>query len=139
MMNMDKVTVLFLSANPAGMTELQLDEEIRQIMTKIRESEYRDALELVPRFAARPDDFLQALLEHKPHIVHFSGHGSSAEELIVLDEHRRPKPISKEALVNLFCALKDNVRVVLLNACYTRPQAEAISATIDCSIGMNKP
>jgi hypothetical protein len=139
MMDMDKVKVLFLSANPAGTTKLQLDEEIRQIMTKIRASEYRDALELVPRFATRPDDFLQALLEHMPHIVHFSGHGSSTEELIVLDEHGRPKPISKEALVSLFRALKDNVRVVLLNACYTRPQAEAISATIDCTIGMNKP
>jgi len=137
---MDKVKVLFLSANPAGTTKLQLDEEIRQIMTKIRASEYRDVLELVPQFAVRPDDFLQALLEHKPHIVHFSGHGSnSTEELIVLDEQGRPKPISKEALVSLFRALKDNVQVVLLNACYTRPQAEAISTTIDCTIGMNKP
>jgi hypothetical protein len=36
--------------------------------------------------------------------------------------------MSKEALVSLFRALKDNVRVVMLNACYTRPQAEAISA-----------
>jgi hypothetical protein len=136
---MEKVTVLFISANPIGTTKLQLDEEIRQITTKIRASEYRDALNLVPRFAARPDDFLQALLEHKPHIVHFSGHGSSAGELIVLGEHGEPKPISKEALVGLFRALKDNVRVVLLNACHTRSQADAIAGTIDCTIGMNKP
>ena len=27
----------------------------------------------------------------------------------------------------------------MLNACYSRPQAEALAETIDCSIGMNQP
>ena len=63
-MDMNKVKVLFISANPVGTTKLQLDEEIRQIMTKIRASEYRDALELVPRFATRPDDFLRECAWH---------------------------------------------------------------------------
>src|SRR5262249_27921656 len=134
---MSKVKVLFLSANPAGTQPLQLDEEIRQITAKVRAAEYRDSLELISRWAVRPDDLLQALLEVKPDIVHFSGHGSDAEELIVLDDRGQPKPVSKEALVHLFGILKDNIRVVVLNACYSRPQAEAIAKTIDCTVGMN--
>lgn len=135
---MKKIKVLFLAANPAGTTQLQLDEEIRQITTKIRAAEHRDALEVIPRFAIRADDLLQALLEHKPHIVHFSGHGSSEGELIVVDDNGRAKPVSKEALVQLFKTLRDNIRIVLLNACYSSRQAEAIASTIDCTIGMNK-
>ena len=136
---MDKVKVLFLAANPAGTQPLKLDEEIRQITAKVRASEHRDSLELVSRWAVRPDDLLQALLEVKPHVVHFSGHGSSAAELILLDDQGNPKPVSQEALVHLFRTLKDNVRVVVLNACYSRPQAEAIAETIDCTVGMNRP
>jgi hypothetical protein len=136
----NKVKVLFLAANPTGTPAIQLDTEIREITEKIRASEYRDSVELVSRWAVRPDDLLQALLECKPHIVHFSGHGgTSAEELILQDQGGRPKPVSKSALVSLFRTLKDNVRVVLLNACSTRPQAEALGEIIDCVIGMNQP
>src|SRR3954452_11321672 len=122
---MDKVKVLFLAANPAGTQPLKLDEEIRQITAKVRAAEYRDSLELVSRWAVRPDDLLQALLEEKPHVVHFSGHGSSAAELVLLDDRGNPKPVSQAALVHLFRTLRDNVRVVMLNACYSRPQAGA--------------
>jgi hypothetical protein len=46
--------------------------------------------------------------------------------------------VSKAALASLFRALKDNIRVVMLNACYSRGQADAITEVIDCAIGMNK-
>ena len=45
-------------------------------MAKIRSAEYRDTLELVSAWAVRPDDLQQLLLQHQPHVVHFSGHGS---------------------------------------------------------------
>ena len=38
----------------------------------------------------------------------------------------------------LFTALKDNIRLVMLNACYSRPQAEAVVEFIDCAVGMKK-
>jgi len=135
---MSKIKILFLAANPAATKPVHLDEEIREITAKIRATEYRDSIELISRWAVRPDDLLQALLEHKPHIVHFSGHGNSTAEIILQDQTGRPQPASQEALVHLFRALKDNVRLVLFNACSTRPQAEAIAQTIDCTVGMNQ-
>lgn len=132
-----KIKVLFIAANPIGTASLALDEEIREIMIKIRASDYRDDMLLIPCWAARPTDLLQALNEHKPHIVHFSGHGSDAEEIILMDDNGNPMPVSKEALEFLFRTLKDNVKVVVLNACYSRPQAEALSQIIGCAIGMN--
>src|SRR3954451_6446443 len=136
---MSKIKVLFLAANPAGTQPLKLDEEIRRITAKVRAAEYRDSLELVSRWAVRPDDLLQALLELQPHVVHFSGHGSFAAELILLDDRGNPKPVSKDALVHLFRTLKDNVRVVVLNACYSRAQAETLTESVDCTVGMNRP
>jgi hypothetical protein len=45
--------------------------------------------------------------------------------------------VQPAALKALFTALKDNVRLVVLNACYSKIQAQAISEVIDCVIGMN--
>jgi len=134
----EKIRILFVSANPVGTDPLNLDEELREIGYKIRGAEHRDAFELITMPAARPDDLLQGLNQHKPHVVHFSGHGSSSAEIILLDRDGRPKPVSKAALVSLFRALKDNVRIVILNACFSRPQAEAITQEIDCAVGMSQ-
>jgi len=127
---------ILLSANPLDTERLSLDIEIREILEKIRSSEYRDVVELIPVLAARPDDILQALNMHRPEIVHFSGHGTSDGEIVVLDTHGQAKPISTQALQILFRAMQDNVRLVILNACYSEVQAQAIIESIDCAIGM---
>ena len=135
---MTECRILFLAANPAGTAPLALDEEIREIEARIRAAEYRDTLKLVSKWAVRPDDLLQSLNQHRPHVVHFSGHGSPSEEILLKDAAGQPKPVSKAALVSLFTTLKDNIRLVVLNACYSRPQAEAIVGVIDCAVGMKQ-
>lgn len=135
---MPKIKVLFLAANPTDTNRLQLDSEIRTITERIRAAEYRDALELISAWAVRPDDLLQLLNQHQPHIVHFSGHGDSTGELLLTNPQTgTPQPISSNALTALFATLKDNIRLVFLNACYSESQAQAITSVIDCAIGMN--
>lgn len=89
-----------------------------------------------------PRRFASVLNEHKPHIIHFSGHGSPNGEIILVDDNlvdgnRVPKPISPEALRRLFQVVANSTKVVLLNACYSQIQAEAIKDFVDCVIGMN--
>ncbi len=127
---MSKIRILFLSSNPTGTVPLKLDEEVREIEAKIRAAEHRDSLELITKWAVRPDDLLQSLNQHKPHIVHFSGHGSPTEEIILLDNHGKPKSVSKEALVSLFRTLKDNIRVVKSD----RPQLQPPRGSSKCSM-----
>ncbi|HKO96542.1 MAG TPA: CHAT domain-containing protein [Pyrinomonadaceae bacterium] len=134
---MTKIKTLFLAANPKGTIQLALDEEIREITQKIQMSEGRDVLDIVQAWAVRPDDLLQYLNQHKPQIVHFSGHGSNAGEIILVDNNGAHKPVSPHALKALFTTLKDNIQIVVLNACYSRIQGEAISEIIDFVIGMN--
>src|SRR5690349_17229850 len=111
-----KTRILFLAANPAGTTPLALDEECRLITERLRAAEYRDSIQLVTRWATRPSDVLQHLNEVRPHVVHFSGHGTPDERILLMDSDRRPKPVAPAALRRLFAALKDNVRIVVLNA-----------------------
>jgi hypothetical protein len=131
------IKVLFLASNPEGTSQLKLDEEIRSITQKIRAAEYRDEITLIPVLAARPDDLLQALNQHKPQIVHFSGHGNTSGQIILTDDDRQPKTVSIEALKMLFSTLKGNIQLVILNSCYSKVQAKAIKRTIGCVIGMN--
>lgn len=135
----DKVKALFLAANPLETKQLSLDEETRKIRILIERSLYPDRLELIYEFASRPDDLLQALNRHQPQLVHFSGHGSHTGELILVNDYGQAKPVSPDAIKDLFAALRDNIRVVVFNACNTRDLAASVSEVIDCAIGMNGP
>ena len=132
---MTNVTVLFLAANPPDTRRLRLDLEIREITEKIRASDFRDSLEIVSLWAVRPGDLLQALNQHKPQIVHFSGHGHSSNGIVLEDSQGEAKPVDEDALKSLFRVLAGRIRVVVLNACFSENQAKAITEVIDCAIG----
>jgi len=134
---LSSIKVLFLASNPKDTNPLALDEEIRQITSKLRTAEYRDSIELTSAWAVRTGDLLQLLNQHMPPIVHFSGHGSESGEIILKNESDESKPVSKRALNALFTSLKDNIKVVVLNCCYSKEQARAIAQVIDCTIGMS--
>ena len=128
--------VVLFAANPRTMTQLAIDEEAREIDHNIRMAEHRDALQVVTAWAVRPDDVLQQLHRHRPAIVQFSGHGVTDGSLMLVDANGVPKAVTPEALEALFSVMKDDVRIVFLNACYSQIQAEAIHRNIDYVIGM---
>lgn len=133
----DKIKVLLLVANPVNTGTLRLGEETREIVEKIQGGSHREAFEVIHHFALRPRDLQHVLLQHKPHIVHFSGHGSLAEELVLEDDAGKSQQVDKQAIADLFRLLKDNVRIVLLNACFSKAQALALKDTIDFTVGTN--
>ncbi len=132
-----KIKALFLAANPTSTPPLAVCEEMRVIEQKVRAAKNRDALTFQSAWAVRPDDLLQLLNQHQPHIVHFSGHGSS-EGISLAGENGQERLVTTSALKLLFTTLKDNIRLVFLNACYSHEQALALVETIDCVIGMKE-
>jgi formylglycine-generating enzyme required for sulfatase activity len=135
---MNRYTILFLAANPSDSQPLKLDEEIRRIDHNIRLAEFRDMFEIRQHWAVRADDIQELFLRHKPHIVHYSGHGSKSSEIILQDDSGDSHPVSPEALSDLFEILRDNIRCVVLNACYSEKQALAIANNIECVVGMSR-
>lgn len=133
-----KIKILFLAANPTDTSALRLGVEARQIGEMIAFGSKRDQFELIQQHAVRVGDLQRTLMTHEPHIVHFCGHGSRTEQLVFEDNQGTSTVVGKEVMVALFKILKDNLRVVVLNACFSKPQAEALTEIIDYTVGMNK-
>jgi hypothetical protein len=133
---LETIKILFLAANPQDITRFQIDNEMRAIDQALRITEYRDRFDLRSHWAVCYSDLQELLLRYKPHIVHFSGHGSQMGEITLAGEHG-VHPVTADALSSLFSILKDNLRCVVLNACYSEVQARAIATHIDCVIGVS--
>lgn len=132
------ITILFLAANPLSSTRLRLDEEIRAMDLSLLQSKLGNLFDIRQHWAVRTADLQSYLLRHNPHIVHFSGHGSPTNEIILEDDRGNSSPVSPRALKNLFSILHGNIKCVVLNACYSENQAVAIAEHVDCVVGMSK-
>jgi len=155
-----KHTILFLAANPLGTDRLALDREARAIQVEFERSGHRDQFELVTRWAAEPLDLLRELRKLKPMVVHFSGHGGRSghrpgtgprrdvvqEMSATTRDHQRglyfqgpdgrPRLVSTAAIRQTFGAAGKSVKVVVLNACYSDVQAEALLMHVGCIVGI---
>jgi hypothetical protein len=130
--------ILILAANPKNTEKLRLDEEMREIQAGLERSRKREQFDLIPRWAVRPQDLLRALLDYEPQIVHFSGHGGGEQGLALEDEAGQAQLVSADALARLFKLFEGKLECVLLNACYSEVQAEAICQHVNYVIGMNQ-
>ena len=134
----EKIKILFLGASPADRHPRRVGEEMREIEQAIREAKLRDDFILETQTAVRPSDLQRALLRFEPNVVHFSGFGSPQAEIILEDEDGASRPVSQTALRDLFRILGDSVRIVVLNACHSQAQAQALNEIIDYAIGTSQ-
>ncbi|ASC73224.1 hypothetical protein XM38_041860 [Halomicronema hongdechloris C2206] len=130
-------SILLLAANPKGTGSLRLQEEEREIKERLRLAGY-GKVPINSTGATRTRDIQQAMLDFKPQVVHFTGHGSGKDGLAFEDVAGNLKLIGSDALANLFKLFSNHVECVVLNACYSEFQAEAIAQHIDYVIGMNQ-
>lgn len=133
-MQPSKVTILFLGANGSS-SSLQLEEEVSKIQMNLKLAKERDNLVFRQEWAVTIDSLLQAILDDKPNMIHFSGHGTQAG-IILLDLKGRPVIVPSQALEDLFKLFKDTVSCVVLNSCFSEHQAAAIRAHIPYVIGV---
>jgi len=131
--------ILILTANPRGTDTLRLDEEVRCIREGMQLCQYRDRFTITSEWAVRPRDVSRAILNCRPQIVHFSGHGAADGELAFENGEGQVQFVQPEALAGLFRLFSSHVQCVLLNACYSEIQANAIVENIDYVIGMDRP
>lgn len=135
----DGIKVLFLAANPQSTMRLGLGRELREIEEKIRAVKHRDAVTFVSRWAVRPDDLQQAPLEERPHVLYFGGHGTPDDRIVLEDSGGGSAFVDKDALSDLIGILRDNLQLVVLNACYSEPLTDALTQHVACAIGMHQP
>jgi hypothetical protein len=136
-----KIKILILTANPTDTARIRIDQEARDISDKLEEGLYRDEFELITYQALRPSDLQRRLMKHKPHIVHFSGHGSAVGKatLVLEDASGKSREIKAQQMVELFRFFNDTIRLVVLNACHTELHAQAVAQVIEYAIGTSAP
>jgi hypothetical protein len=130
-------TILFVGADPQDRPRLRTQTEQREIETLlVKQSRHRESYRVVVCLSSRPKDITQALLDHKPQLVHFSGHGEEKGELCFEDNEGKAYPVQPDELVRLLEYFSKHVRCVVLNACYTLELARSLSEVIDVAIGV---
>ncbi len=133
-----KKTILFLAANPKNSTPLDLTQEVKEIDAGLQRSQKRERFQLEQVWAVTPSDVQRAMLDYKPQIVHFSGHGLGESGLVLENLTGQAQLVSSKALAGLFQLFAEKVECVVLNACYSEVQAIAIAHNIPYVIGMNQ-
>ncbi len=152
----DRVRILVVAANPLGSSPLKLDHEVKTIQEALRRSRKRDNFVVEYRLAATPSELRRALLDVEPHVLHFSGHGSGEKGLLFVSDEsagaiyrsdsgevrsrstssNEIKFVPAQPLANLLQLCDEHLECVVLNACYSDVQGDAISVNIPFTIGM---
>lgn len=131
-------TILILSSTPRDMKPLRANTETREIEDAIRRARDRDEYQVVVRAGIRARDVHRMLLEHRPAIVHFSGHGRGAQGLVLEDDDGDSLPVSGADLARMLGHFRDGIECVLINSCWSDAQVEEIAKHIPFVIGMNQ-
>jgi tetratricopeptide (TPR) repeat protein len=130
-----KQRILFLAADPTNASQLHLSKELQEVRDRLSDNPNFD---LKDQLAVKPDDVIKAIAEYKPNIVHFLGHGEETGELCFEDELGKAKSIPPDALAQLFEQVREFVKCVVVNTCYSEKQAKAIAQFVPVVIGTKK-
>jgi hypothetical protein len=132
-----QITVLLMAGTPeGGELPLRLDREIREIDHKIRFGEYRDQIRFEQTQATQVSDIIDALNRFDPEVVHFSGH-SSGSSLLFEDRDGTAHALRGEDLALLLQVAREEIRLVVFNACDSADQASLATEFVDVAIGMD--
>lgn len=134
--NSFKTKILFIASEPTDADNLRIGTEMREIQTQLQLAKLRDSFEISQRWAVRPGDLSQALLDIEPDFVHFSGHGLYDGAICLEDEYGQLHQVKPDVLASLLREFANKVVCVVLNACHSKIQANAIAQAIPNVIGM---
>jgi tetratricopeptide (TPR) repeat protein len=127
--------ILFLASDPSNASRLHLGKELQSVRNKLVGNQN---FEIKDHLATKPNDVMNEIMNYKPHIVHFSGHGFETGELCFENDRGEAKVIPPEALASLFRLATDHVKCVIVNTCYAEKQAKAIAEYVPVVIGTKK-
>ena len=134
----EPLRILMLAANPIDKNKLALKKEYRLLRRKMLPNIEAGSCDLRREWATTAEDLQDALTAFKPHIVHFSGHGTDGC-ICLEDEERKSHPLSKRELGLLLNMAKGWLRVIVLNACCSGQQVDNLVQLVDFIVGTKVP
>lgn len=136
LVNAGPIRILFVLSCPPGQYQIDTAEEIRQIRAELQSAKYRDRFTHELITAATYTDMRKALRQHRPHILHIACHGTPEAELVLSDGRSGEERIEAATFVELLEVLRDDLRLVVLNACYSTSITQKLVPAINLVLGM---
>jgi hypothetical protein len=136
-----KILVIAASPEHEKLTRLNLEKEVKEIDYALRLGRHHDQFKLEQRWGVSRRELQDILLDIEPDIVHFCGHGAGENGLVLQDENQKPQVVSTTALTRLFESINKHSKAIpciVLNACYSEEQADAMYPFIDYIVGMKE-
>jgi len=116
------VRVLALFADPLRASKIRIDREARLL----QEIAALGGIEVGLRHAVRVTDIIRALLQEKPQILHFAGHGGQDGQLVFEGDRGGSAGVGPESLAAAITAASATVLdCIVLNSCFSGGNAEA--------------
>lgn len=136
----EPLNILYLTANPDEANSLRVDAEVRHVQDAVRGSRLRDSIAVHYSPAADLDSILDGLNDHKPRIVHFSGHGYAGGITVDHAGVKRPKSkvIAFELLAKTLAATDTPPDIIVLNACQSAGARKAFLPPAKAIVVMQK-
>lgn len=132
--SMPKKTVCMLLASPQDEQPLRLDEEVRDSFQKLKLVNSPSVeIDLRTEWAVKLSELTDHLLNYKPQIVHFSGHGGGGA-IFVENQVGEAVPLTADGLAGLVDAV-GNIECVVLNACNSADLSAATHQHVRVVIG----
>lgn len=130
--------LLYLSFEADGMRPLPAREEAAELRRMLA-----GRVEVIEAHDVTVAQLPGLLTQHKPQIVHWTGHGTPDNELLArrspAERHLGNERLSAQHLTELLRALADQgrlgARLLVLNACFGRVVASAVREVVPCVIG----
>jgi tetratricopeptide (TPR) repeat protein len=132
-------TLLFLAANPKETSQLNLEKEVEAVQQELAHVQHYEQFVFKQQWATTREALRHALLEHQPHIIHFSGHDSTQAGIMLENENGESQLVDGDTLSHFFEPFAARIECIILNACFSALQASHIVKYVDFVIGMNQP
>lgn len=133
-MNEEKV-LLVLAANPFIDKGIQFDEEIKEIEKIFNKRRISCYLKVVHTMAVTWRDLQNSLVQYKPFIWHFIGHGN--ESGVILDSRDYEYEMGyNEDLSHLVGLFSKEIKCIFLNSCNSYVTAQILSQEVEYVIGI---
>jgi hypothetical protein len=133
----ENLRILYATATPEG--ELRVSQEIRRVKNAVAAALHRDLIDIEHAPDVTAEDLLNYLTSFQPHVVHFSGHAD--ENVLVFDdgsiEGGHGREIPTELFMRAVAAPAQKPLLVVLNACESATNLEALLAGVPVAIGMS--
>lgn len=132
----DKTKILLLVSMPLNYPRIDI-REVKKIGDELRGGRLRDSFEVQHVLGVEPSELSSRIRDERPQIVHFFGHGNEDGELVLHGSETGSACVDADWFARGLLMSQHQVRCVILNACHSVAQAQALVQRVDLAVGVD--